>query len=147
MLRAELGPDIGSVLILIVNGDVGLHKFFGLMHDTCNTANRVAALMAELRETKARAFHGDAVWEAVDPCQKNVHDFLCGNHSRNLIVDRTNGFYNAFLEKELGEAMRAACVATGGRVRLECSGVCFLRSICRLTHRGHAQYVKGDGDA
>ncbi len=24
--------------------------------------------------------------------------------------------------------------------------VCFLRSICRLTHRGHAQYVKGDGD-
>jgi hypothetical protein len=32
-------------------------------------------------------------------------------------------------------------------VRLECSGVCFLRSICRLTHRGHAQYVKGDGDA
>jgi hypothetical protein len=43
--------------------------------------------------------------------------------------------------------MRAACVASGGRVRLECSGVCFLRSICRLTHRGHAQYVKGDGDA
>ena len=32
-------------------------------------------------------------------------------------------------------------------MRLECSGVCFLRSICRLTHRGHAQYVKGDGDA
>ncbi len=31
-------------------------------------------------------------------------------------------------------------------MRLECSGVCFLRSICRLTHRGHAQYVKGDGD-
>ena len=26
-------------------------------------------------------------------------------------------------------------------------GVCFLRSICKLTHRGHAQYVKGDGDA
>ena len=32
-------------------------------------------------------------------------------------------------------------------MRLECSGVSFLRSICRLTHRGHAQYVKGDGDA
>ena len=32
-------------------------------------------------------------------------------------------------------------------MRLECSGVCFLRSICKLTHRGHAQYVKGDGDA
>ncbi len=62
-------------------------------------------------------------------------------------MDRANGFYDAYLEKELGEAMRAACVASGGRVRLECSGVCFLRSICRLTHRGHAQYVKGDGDA
>jgi hypothetical protein len=147
MVRVELGADIGNVLVPMVNGGVGLHKIFGLMHDTCNTANRVAALMAELRETKARAFHGDAAWDAVDPCQKIVHDFLCGNHSRNLIVDRANGFYNAFLEKELGEAMRAACVATGGRVRLECSGVCFLRSICRLTHRGHAQYVKGDGDA
>ncbi len=32
-------------------------------------------------------------------------------------------------------------------MRLECSGVSFLRPICRLTHRGHAQYVKGDGDA
>jgi hypothetical protein len=147
LLRAELGPEIGNVLVPIVNGGVGLHKIFGLMHDTCNTANRVAALMTDLRETKARAFHGEDVWDAVDPCQKIVHDFLCGNHSRNLIVDRANGIYDAFLEKELGEAMRAACVSTGGRVRLECSGVCFLRSICRLTHRGHAQYVKGDGDA
>ena len=83
----------------------------------------------------------------MDPVQKIVHDFLCGNHSRNLLVDRANGFYDAYLERELGEAMRAASVALGGRVRLECSGVCFLRSICRLTHRGHAQYVKGDGDA
>jgi hypothetical protein len=63
------------------------------------------------------------------------------------MVDRFNGFYEAFLEGELGEAIRAARAATGGRARLECSGVCFLRSICRLTHRGHAQYVKGDGDA
>jgi hypothetical protein len=63
------------------------------------------------------------------------------------MVDRFNGLYEAFLEVELGEAIRAARAATGGCVRLECSGVFFLRSICRLTHRGHAQYVKGDGDA
>ncbi len=31
--------------------------------------------------------------------------------------------------------------------RLEGSGVLFLRSLCRLTHVGHAQYYKGDGHA
>ena len=147
MLREDLGPDVAEELVPMVNGGVQLHKIFGLMHDTCSTANRVAELMAVLREEKARAFYGDAAWDVADPCQKIVHDFLCGNHSRNLLIDRANGFYDAFLEKELGEAMRAARAAAGGRVRLECSGVCFLRSLCRLTHRGHAQYVKGDGDA
>ena len=147
ILRADLGPALGEELVPLVNGGVQLHKIFGLMHDTCSTANRVAELMAELRENKAREYHGEVAWEHMDPVQKIVHDFLCGNHSRNLLVDRANGFYDAYLERELGEAMRAASVALGGRVRLECSGVCFLRSICRLTHRGHAQYVKGVGDA
>ena len=78
---------------------------------------------------------------------KEVHNFLCGNHSRNLLIDRFNNLHDGYLERELGDAMRQARASTGGRVRLECSGVCFLRSICRLTHRGHAQYVKGDGDA
>ncbi len=27
------------------------------------------------------------------------------------------------------------------------SGILFLRSLCRLTHTGHAQYTKGDGVA
>jgi hypothetical protein len=31
--------------------------------------------------------------------------------------------------------------------RLDGSGVLFLRSLCRLTHVGHAQYYKGDGHA
>jgi hypothetical protein len=31
--------------------------------------------------------------------------------------------------------------------RLEGSGVAFLRSLCKLTHVGHAQYYKGDGHA
>jgi hypothetical protein len=35
----------------------------------------------------------------------------------------------------------------GGMARLEGSGVLFLRSLCRLTHVGHAQYYKGDGHA
>jgi hypothetical protein len=91
------------------------------MHDMCHTANRVARLMAELLEEKAKGYHGDDEWEALDPCQKVVHEL-----------------YDAFLDRELGEAIREAWQASGGRVRLECSGVCFLRSICKLTHRSWA---------
>jgi hypothetical protein len=147
LVRDELGTDAAEELVPMVKGGVQLHKIFGVMHDTCHTANRVARLMVELREEKARAYHGEDKWDDLDPCQKVVHDFLCGNHSRNLLVDRFNELYDVFLERELGEAIRDARQASGGRVRLECSGVCFLRSICKLTHRGHAQYVKGDGDA
>ena len=39
--------------------------------------------------------------------------------------------------------MRVAKQATGGKARLDCSGMLFLRSLCRLTHVGHAQYYKG----
>jgi len=35
----------------------------------------------------------------------------------------------------------------GAAVRLECNGVQFLRTVCRLTHTGAQQYAKGDGDA
>ena len=35
----------------------------------------------------------------------------------------------------------------GGRARLDCSGVLFLRSLCKLTHVGHGQYYKGDGNS
>ncbi len=101
LVRSELVPDLADLLVPLVNGGVRLHKIFGLMHDTCNTANRVAHLLAELRETKARAFYDDDAWDAVDPCLKTVQDFLCGNHSRNLLVDRGNAYYDAYLEKEL----------------------------------------------
>jgi hypothetical protein len=147
MVREELGAELGEQLVPLVNGGVAVHKIFGLMHDTCSTANLVAQLMAELRDEQVRLYHGEEAWNSLDPCVKVVHNFLCGNHSRNLLIDRFNTFHDEYLDQELGEAVRAARAATGGRVRLECSGVCFLRSICRLTHRGHAQYVKGDGDA
>ncbi len=147
MVWEELRAELGEQLVSLANGGVAVHTIFGLMHDTCSTANRVAELMAELRDEESWLFHGDEAWNRVDPCVKVVHDFLCENYSRNLLVDRFNSFHDEYLEQELGEAAREARAATGGRVRLECSGVCFLRSICRLTHRGHAQYVKGDGDA
>ncbi len=147
MVRDALGPELADVLVPVAEGGVQVHKIYGLMHDTCSTANRVAALMAELRDQQARKHFGDDAWESTPPHVKTVHDFLCDNHSRNLLVDHFNTSHNEYLEQELGEAMRAARATTGGRVRLECSGVSFLRSLCRLTHRGHAQYVKGDGDA
>lgn len=35
----------------------------------------------------------------------------------------------------------------GSALRLECNGIQFLRTVCRLTHNGPMQYAKGDGDA
>jgi hypothetical protein len=53
MVRAELGPEDAATLVPLVNGGVAVHKIFGLMHDTCSTANRVAELMATLRDEQA----------------------------------------------------------------------------------------------
>jgi hypothetical protein len=122
---------------------VVIHKIFGLMHDTCNTANRVAELMAELRDDCGRVQFGDDNWDAAGNKAKTMFDFLCGNHTRNLLVGRYEKHYDTWLETELGDKLRAARAATGGRARLECSGNMFLRALCKLTHRGYAQYVKG----
>ena len=147
MVRDQLGTELADKLVPLVNGGVGIHKILGVMHDTCNAANKVAHLMGVLKRETARAHYGDEMFEGKEEHAKVTLDFLCGNHSRNLLVVRFDKAYEEFMEVELGEAIRAARQATGGRVRLECSGAFFLRSICRLTHRGHAQYVKGDGDA
>jgi hypothetical protein len=76
-----------------------------------------------------------------------MFDFLCGNHTRNFLVGRYEKHYDAWLENDVGEALRAARAASSGRARLECSGNMFLRAICKLTHRGYSQCVKGDDDA
>ena len=70
IVRQALGPEEANVLVPEVNGGVALHKIFGLMHDTCSTANRVAELMCELREEKARAYHGEEAWIAADDRSK-----------------------------------------------------------------------------
>ena len=103
--------------------------------------------MVELREQKAREYHGEDKWQDIAPQAKACFDFLCGNHTRNLPIDWFNRLYNKWIQMEIGEALQTAKMAAGGSVRLECSGEAFLRSLCKLTHRGHAQYVKGDGDA
>jgi hypothetical protein len=97
-------------------------------------------------------------------CPLNVYP----NNTCNLYVTIPQA-YNKWIQTELGESMRVAKLATGskpstfqtmthvfnpnrsflpgGMARLEGSGLLFLRSLCRLTHVGHAQYYKGDGHA
>ena len=64
MLREQLGPDLQDVHCPLINGGVAIHKIFGLMHDTCNTANRVAELMANLRDDCGKQFFGEETWNA-----------------------------------------------------------------------------------
>ena len=40
-LREKLSPEMRDVLCPLRNGGVSLHKLYGVMHDTCNAANKV----------------------------------------------------------------------------------------------------------
>jgi hypothetical protein len=40
-LRHQLGPDLRDKFCPLRNGGVSLHKIYGVMHDTCNCANKV----------------------------------------------------------------------------------------------------------
>ncbi len=62
-------------------------------------------------------------------------------------MDELNRQFQTYITKELDESMKAIQMESGGRSRVEASGILFLRSLCRLTHTGHAQYAKGDGVA
>ncbi len=64
MLREQLGPDLRDLHCPLRNGGVEIHKIFGLMHDTCNTANRVADLMGSLRDDCGRLYYGEETWDA-----------------------------------------------------------------------------------
>ncbi len=76
--------------------------------------------MLELRDVKAREFHGEDKWKD----------------------DWFNRLYCKWIQTEIGEDLKKAKTAAGGAVRLDGSGEAFLRSLCKLTHRGHAQYSK-----
>jgi hypothetical protein len=58
-------------------------------------------------------------------------------------MDELNRQFQTYITRELGESMKAIQMESGGRSRVEASGILFLRSLCRLTHTGHAQYAKG----
>ncbi len=129
LLRRELPEELVETLAPIRGGGVHLQKIFGVMHDTCHAANKVASLMVELRTAKAREFHGEEKWASMTPLAKACFDFLCGNHTRNLPIDWFNRLYNKWLQGEIGESLKLAKTAAGGMVRLECSGEAILRCV------------------
>ena len=64
-LRQELG-DEADELVPLVNGGINFSKLRGVMHDTCNAANKVARLVKTLRDDSGKALHGVEEWEALE---------------------------------------------------------------------------------
>jgi hypothetical protein len=88
-----------------------LHKIIGIMHDTCSTANLVAELMASVRNEVGQEYYGLDEWDSKDNKAKRMFEFLCGNHTRNLLAVRFEKPHDQYLKAELGEALRAAKTA------------------------------------
>ena len=64
LLRQELGAEADE-LVPLVNGGINLSKLRGVMHDTCNAANKVARLVRTLRDDSGKGLHGVEEWEAM----------------------------------------------------------------------------------
>ena len=90
LVRQELGPTLADEYAPVVLGGVQLHKLQGVMHDTCNTANKTARLTQALRNTSGQLWFGYDNWELLVESDKPWFDFLCGNHTRNLPMDAFN---------------------------------------------------------
>jgi hypothetical protein len=144
MLREDLAHEADN-LVPLINGGVLLHKLRGIMHDTCATANLTAVLMKEKRDVSGQLHFGYDNWEARAEHNKPWFEFLCANHVRNLPIDQFNREVEEYLKTDLGEDLAVISRNGNGRTRVEASGPLLLRSLCRLTHKGHLQYAKGDG--
>ena len=144
LLREELGGEADK-LVPLRNGGVQLHKLRGIMHDTCATANLAAELIGELRELSGQLQFGYDNWENKAKEEKPWFDFLCANHVRNLPIDEFNRLFEQYIKINLGPDLDKISRDGNGRTRVEASGLLLLRSLCRLTHKGHQQYAKGDG--
>ena len=90
LLRAHLGPQLADEHVPLIQGGLQLHKLQGVMHDTCNTANKTARLAKSLRDTSGQLWYGYDNWELLAAEDKPWFDFLCGNHTRNLPMDEFN---------------------------------------------------------
>ena len=58
MLRELLG-DAADTYVPLVNGGITLSKLCGVMHDTCNSANKIARTVRVLRDESGTALYGE----------------------------------------------------------------------------------------
>jgi hypothetical protein len=120
----------------MANGGVQLLKILSAMHDTCNCANKVVAELNTLKQENGKEFYGAEEWAAIHESKRSMTDYLCGNHTRGLPVAAFERNFEAHLKDTLGTKFEAAAAASGGRARLEMSGVLLLRSLCKLVCSG-----------
>ena len=144
LLREELVGHADE-LVPMTNGGVQLHKLRAIMHDTCATANLAASMMKEKRDVSGQMAFGYDNWEQKADTEKPWFDYLCSNHVRNLPIDQFNREMEDYIKEDIGGDLAVISRDGNGRTRVEASGPLFLRSLCRLTHKGHLQYAKGDG--
>jgi hypothetical protein len=140
------------------------------MHDTCNTANKTACLAKSLRDTSGQLFFGYDEWESKAEDDKPWFDYLCVNHTRNSPMEwwiqqgirqwmnllysywsdmryAVSGIWRVFTQNIRWRNYGYDTWVCGTATRVDASGVLLLRSLCKLTHKGHKQYAKGDGHA
>ncbi len=129
LVRAELSPEQAELHVPCRHGGVQLHKLQGVMHDTCNTANKSARLAKTLRDTSGQLHYGYDEWEQLAEEENPGFDFLCGNHTRNLPMDAFNREFDAYLRRKLGDDIAAMTAEYGTQTRVEASGVLLLRSL------------------
>jgi hypothetical protein len=109
------------------------------------SVGRSACRDGELREISGQIQFGYDNWESNAKEDEPWFDFLCANHVRNLLIDEFNRLFEQYIKTYLGADLEQISRDGNGRTRVEASGLLLLRSMCRLTHKGHQQYAKGDG--
>ena len=70
-----------------------------MLHDTCNTANAVAALVVEGAGQSSEAYFGKEEWGAPPAYARKTIDSLCGNHSRGLGPAAFYRYFAAWVER------------------------------------------------
>ena len=85
LARGRLGKDADQ-LCAMANGGVQLLKILSAMHDTCNCANKVVSELNALKQESGKEFYGVEGWAAIHESKRSMADYLCGNHTRGLLL-------------------------------------------------------------
>lgn len=138
LLESGFDPDVYAPK---VQGGVNLSKIKATMHDTCNTANKSAVVVARLAAKSGEELFGADVWAAMPVEKKKVYDHLCANHTRGLPIDEFDRQFKEYFENIYGEAIKDM-KKTNSKLRLETDGKSLVFSLLKMCHRGHGEYAK-----